>query len=264
MTQRTLITKDRMKADLKILGVEKGMALIVHSSLKSIGKVVGGPVSVILALEEAVGESGNIVMPTQTEQLCDPAEYGQDYSEEELNIIRDGMPLFYPDLTPTSYMGYIPETFRKQHGVYRSSHPHVSFAAWGTDAKYITEHHPLDYALSEQSPLGKIYELNGYILLLGAPTDSNSSLHLAEYKQENTFIKPKIWDVKLDIDGEEKWTTYTDINNSSDDFNQILDDFIRDTNDVVEGKIGEAKSYLVPMRKIVDYAVHWMNKNRVS
>ncbi|MCR8844328.1 AAC(3) family N-acetyltransferase [Paenibacillus sp. SC116] len=262
MAQGQLITKERIKLDLEKLGVAEGMTVIAHSSLKSIGRVVGGAVSVILALEEVIGESGSLVMPTQTEQLCDPTVYGSDYSEEEVRIIRDGMPIFHPDLTPTSYMGFIPEIFRKQNGVYRSAHPHVSFAAWGKHAAYITDNHKLNYALSEQSPLGKIYELDGYILLLGAPTDSNSSLHLAEYKQQNTFRKEIIWDVKVAIDGEEKWTTYQDINNDSDDFSNLFDSFKKDTNYIVEGKVGAATSYLIPMRAMVDYALNWMNTNR--
>lgn len=263
MKKGKLITKNSMKNDLRTLGVKDGMTLIVHTSLKSLGRVVGGAVSVILALEEVVGETGNVVMPTQSEHLCDPTEYNNGYTEEELKIIRDNMPVYHSDLTPTSYMGFVPETFRKQDGVYRSAHPHTSFSAWGKNAKYITENHHLDYALNDESPLGKLYELEGYILLLGAPTDSNSSLHLAEYKQKNTFIKEKIWDVKLRINGEEKWTTYKDINNESDDFNKIFDDFNRNTNYVAEGKIGEATSYLFPMREIVDYGVNWMNKNRI-
>ncbi|TVX91647.1 aminoglycoside N(3)-acetyltransferase [Paenibacillus agilis] len=262
MTQEQLITKDRIQSDLKKLGVTEGMTVIVHSSLKSIGRVVGGAVSVILALEEAIGDSGSLVMPTQTEQLCDPTVYGSGYTEEELRIIRDGMPIFHPDLTPTSYMGFIPETFRKQNGVQRSAHSHVSFAAWGKYAAYITDNHQLNYALSEQSPLGKIYELDGYILLLGAPTNSNSSLHLAEYKQQNTFRKEIIWDVKISVNGEEKWTTYQDINNDSDDFGNLFDDFKKETNYVVDGKVGQATSYLIPMRSMVDYALSWMNNNR--
>lgn len=185
-----LKTRKTIVDDLKRLGVKEGMTLIVHASLKSLGKVVGGPVAVILALEEVVGINGNIIMPTQTEHLCEPTEDNDDLTGEEIKIIRENMPLYYPDLTPTSYMGFIPETFRKQNGVFRSSHPHVSFAAWGKDAKRITENHKLDYALNEDSPLGKIYELEGAILLLGAPTTSNTSLHLAEYKQKNSFIKP--------------------------------------------------------------------------
>ncbi|MCA1060442.1 AAC(3) family N-acetyltransferase [Rossellomorea aquimaris] len=262
MEKGKLITKGHIVTDLKRMGVAKGMTLIVHSSLKSIGRVIGGPVSVILALEEAVGADGNIVMPTQTEHLCDPTEFEDGYTDEELKLIRDNMPIFHPDLTPTSYMGFIPETFRKQDGVYRSPHPHTSFATWGKDARYLTQEHGHDFSLNEHSPLGKLYELGGYILLLGAPTNSNTSLHLAEYRQNNTFVKEKIWDVKVKEGTEEVWTTYRDINNESDDFDRLFDDFYRETDFVKEGMIGEATSYFMPMRQMVDYAVGWMDKNR--
>lgn len=262
MGQRKLVTKNQMNHDLGELGVRQGMTIIVHSSLNSLGRVIGGPVSVILALEETVGGDGNIVMPTQTEQLCDPTEYGSGYTDEEMKIIRENMPTYHPDLTPTCYMGFIPETFRKQKGVIRSAHPHTSFAAWGKHAKYITEDHDLHFSLNENSPLGKLYELNGYILLLGAPTDSNTSLHLAEYRQENTFVKEKIWDVKVEKNLKGVWMTYQDINNESNDFDKIFDAFRKETDYVNEGTVGEARSYLIPMRKMVEYAVGWMNENR--
>ncbi|OAB43731.1 aminoglycoside N(3)-acetyltransferase [Paenibacillus glacialis] len=258
----TLQTRKTIIDDLKRLGVKEGMTLIVHSSLKSLGNVVGGPVTVILALEESVGINGNIVMPTQSEHLCAPVNNDGDITLEEIKIIKENMPIYYPDLTPTSYMGFIPETFRKQDGVLRSSHPHMSFAAWGKDAKEITMNHRLDYALSEDSPLGKIYDLEGYILLLGASTNGNTSLHLAEYSQKNSYIKPKVWEVKVSVDGKEQWTTYDDINNESDDFNMIFDEFKSKTTLVKEGLVGEAVSYLIPQKEIVDFALDWMNKNR--
>lgn len=262
MEKAKLITKNHIVKDLKKVGVRRGMTLIVHSSLKSIGRVIGGPVSVILALEEAVGTGGNIVMPTQTEHLCDPTEYGSGYTDEELELIRENMPTFHPDLTPTSYMGFIPETFRKQDGVRRSPHPHTSFAAWGKDAAYVAQDHGLNDSLNEHSPLGKLYEMGGYILLLGAPKDSNTSLHLAEYRQNNTFVKEKIWDVKVKEGMKEVWTTYRDINNESDDFDRLFEDFHKETDYVKQGMVGEAKSYFIPMRQMVDYAVGWMDKNR--
>ncbi|TDQ41087.1 aminoglycoside N(3)-acetyltransferase [Aureibacillus halotolerans] len=258
----TLQTKKSMISDLEQLGVKKGMTLIVHSSLKSLGDVVGGPVSVILALEEAVGVEGNLVMPTQTEHLCEPTENNDNLSEDEIRIIKDNLPIYYPDLTPTSYMGIIPELFRKQNGVLRSSHPHVSFSAWGKDAKRIIGNHDLNYALNKDSPLGKIYDLEGYILFIGAPTNSNTSLHLAEYSQKNTYIQPKVWGVKLLIEGREQWSTYNDINNESDDFGQIFNEFNSATGLVKKGSIGEAESFLMPQKNIVDFSVDWMNKNR--
>ncbi|WP_422657597.1 aminoglycoside N(3)-acetyltransferase [Paenibacillus sp. EC2-1] len=262
MNSSTLQTKQTIIDDLKRLGIKEGMTLIVHSSLKAIGNVIGGPVTVILALEEAVGCNGNIVMPTQSEHLCAPTENNDVLTLEQIRIIKENMPIYYPDLTPTAYMGFIPETFRKQDGVIRSLHPHMSFAAWGKAARDITRDHQLDYALSETSPLGRIYDLEGYILLLGVSTNSNTSLHLAEYKQTNTFIEPKVWEVKLLVNGIEQWETYDDVNNESDDFDNIFDEFKSKTNLVIEGQVGEAVSYLIPQKDMVDFALEWMNRNR--
>jgi len=50
------ISKDKLVSDLKNLGVKKGDALNLKISLKSIGHVEGGPVTVIDALMEVVGE----------------------------------------------------------------------------------------------------------------------------------------------------------------------------------------------------------------
>lgn len=44
-------------------GVQEGMCLEVHSSLKSFGYVEGGAETVISALKESVGSEGTIFMP---------------------------------------------------------------------------------------------------------------------------------------------------------------------------------------------------------
>ena len=53
------ITINDISDDLAALGVRKGMTLLVHSSLKSVGGwIVGGPEAVILALEDVLGKKG--------------------------------------------------------------------------------------------------------------------------------------------------------------------------------------------------------------
>jgi aminoglycoside 3-N-acetyltransferase len=69
----TIFSTETIAKDLEKLGLRAGMHVIVHSSYKSLGHVIGGPAAVILALEKVVTESGTILMPTFTESLCDPS-----------------------------------------------------------------------------------------------------------------------------------------------------------------------------------------------
>ena len=251
-----------LSGDLRKLGLEPGATVIVHSSLKAIGRVVGGPVSVLLAIEQTLTESGTLLMPTFSEHLCDPSE-NKTYPEEAREFVRDNMPLFYPDLTPVDkWNGFLTEVFRKQENVVRSSHPHVSFAAWGKQASYITEDQPLNYALGPDSPLDKLYKLEGQILLLGAPKDSITALHLAEYSVEKLFDPGKKWLAKILEDGEERWVTYIDVDNNSDIFPALLDDYIGGGRKYSTGRFGSAESYLIPVVDLVDFGVKWLRENR--
>ena len=58
------MTKERLVADLKNLGVREGMVLLVHAPLSALGWVAGGEQSLLDALSEAVGDQGTLVMHT--------------------------------------------------------------------------------------------------------------------------------------------------------------------------------------------------------
>lgn len=66
MEKRKLVTLKDIVAALKDIGVQKGQAIMVHTSLSSLGYVCGGAQSVIEALLECVGGEGTIMMPTQS------------------------------------------------------------------------------------------------------------------------------------------------------------------------------------------------------
>jgi aminoglycoside 3-N-acetyltransferase len=255
-------TISTLKNDLLSLGIKEGMTLLVHSSLRSIGWVCGGAVSVILALEEVLTEKGSLVMPTHSSDLSDPRNWrNPPVPESWWEIIENEMPVFDKDLTPTLKMGIIPEVFRKQKTVIRSSHPNSSFAAWGKNKNYIVQDDHLDYQINEKSPLGRIYELDGNVLFIGVDYDKNTSFHLAEYKANykgKTFITEH---APIAEDGKRVWKEYRDILFEDEDFGYIGNDYEKE-NSVNVGYIGKAKSKLIPQREMVDFAVKWMEKNR--
>src|SRR5690606_22881796 len=132
-------TIQSLREDLERLGLKPRMVVLVHSSLSKLGWVSGGAVAVILALELAIGRAGTPVTPAHAAHLSEPSHWvNPPVPEAWWQTIRDTMPAFDPDLTPTRMMGAIAETFRRGRGVLRSDHPQSSFTARGPRAEYIT------------------------------------------------------------------------------------------------------------------------------
>ncbi|QHE53557.1 aminoglycoside N(3)-acetyltransferase [Pontibacillus sp. HMF3514] len=250
-------TRKSLYNDLKELGVKKGMTIIVHTSLSSLGWVNGGAVTVIQALMDAVTEEGTIVMPSQTVEISDPAEWeNPPVPEEWWEEIRDTMPLYHPDYTPANFMGKVPEVFRTFPGVERSSHPSYSFTAWGKNKNHILADQPLEWSLGEGSPLGKLYDEGAYVLLLGAGFDSCTAFHLAEYRIGYQDVITK--GAPMIEDGKRIWKEYKELEFRDELFEDLGADFEK-TQSLSAGHVGSAKSYLFDVKEAVDYAEMWLN-----
>jgi aminoglycoside 3-N-acetyltransferase len=255
-------TRASLAADLRRVGIEAGMALNVHSALSELGWVSGGAVAVVQALMDVLTPQGTLVMPTHSGDLSDPAKWANPpVPESWVAEIRASMPAYDPRYTPSRGMGRIPETFRTFPGVQRSSHPAVSFAAWGKGAAFVTQDHCLENSLGEGSPLARLYDLNAWVLLLGTGYEHNTAFHLAEYRAPGTV--PTVEGAPVFEDGRRVWKNYADIALDSEVFAEIGAEMEWSAK-VIFGEVGNAQARLFRMRAAVDFAQAWLTRKRTG
>ncbi|MEV0243784.1 AAC(3) family N-acetyltransferase [Streptomyces sp. NPDC050674] len=250
-----LVTRETLRTQLGELGVRPGETLLVHSSLRSLGWVNGGAVTVVRGLLDVLGPQGTLVVPTQTGELSDPALWSNPpVPPQWWPDIRATMPGYDPRITPSRGVGVVPETVRTWPGALRSAHPQTSFAALGPRAAEVLDGHATDCRLGERSPLAKLEAMGARVLLLGAGYASCTSFHLAEYR----IPSPR---VVVGRPGPDGWETVTEVSIDSDRFDELGYDFERDR-PVVRGKVGAAEARLFPVADAVAYAERWLAVHR--
>ena len=260
--ERKIVVKQDVLDALVALGVKSGQTIMVHTSLSSLGFVCGGAQIIIEALLETVGNEGTIVMPTQSWKNLDPCA-GVHWDEPEAwwPIIRENWPAYHKDITPTNTMGAVAEMFRKWPGTVRSDHPARSVAAYGKYADYLTKDHDLSNIFGEGSPIGKLYELDAFVLLIGVGYDKNTSLHLADVratypgKHNSTEFSAVI------ENGERVWKRYDTLFVDGEDFAEIGKAF-ESMHPVSKVMLGNGQLTFIRQRELVDFAVEWIEKNR--
>ena len=256
------LTVETLAAGLRSGGLAEGQTVLVHGSLSSLGWVVGGAVAVIEALLLVLGPRGTLVMPSHTPENTEPSAWKHPpVPKEWWQLIRDSMPPFEPKKSPTRGMGKIAESFRSWPGVSRSDHPVTSFAALGPNAGLITRDHDLEGGLGEHSPLGRLYELDAHVLLLGVNHDSNTSLHLAEARSWNARRRYEETGSAVIRDGMRQWVRYRQLDGNDEDFPALGLDF-EAQGSVGVWDLGMARVRFMRQRELVDFGVSWLEENR--
>ena len=212
---------------LRALGVEPGGVLLVHTSFRAVRPVERGPEGLIDALRTALGPDGTLVMPSWTGDADSP---------------------FDPATTPASEdLGVVAQTFWQMPGVRRAQHAFACAAA-GPQAGYVLRD-PLPLPPHRpESPVGRVHDLHGQVLLLGVNHDADTTIHLAEliagvpYRQANH--------VTVMEDGRPKRIDYGENDHCCQRFN-LADQWLRERGRQREGTVGHAHARLVRSRDVV-------------
>ncbi|QIB46467.1 aminoglycoside N(3)-acetyltransferase [Streptomyces aureoverticillatus] len=254
-----LCTRDSLAEQLRALGVRRGDTLLAHTSLSSLGWVSGGAEAVVLALFDCLGDEGTLVVPAQSSDNSDPAEWGNPpVPASWWDTIRATMPAYDPRTARTRGVGVVPETVRTWPGAVRSAHPQTSFAAVGPRAEALMDGHALDCRLGERSPLARLERAGARVLLLGAGFDSCTAFHLAEYRLPAPLVENSF---AVMTDEGRRWTTVREPSLTDDRFEELGADYERDR-PVARGTVGAATARLFPLAEAVAYAEGWLAEHR--
>jgi len=144
-------------------------------------------------------------------------------------------------------MGVAADTFWRMPSVQRSDSPHV-FAAVGPEAARISADHPLDVPHGLNSPVGRVYDLDGQVLLLGVGHDANTTIHLAEALAGVRYRRRK--SATIIEAGKPTRYCYGEIDHCCDNFN-LVDQWLDADGRQRHGRVGHGQGRLSSSRDVV-------------
>ncbi|BDP41578.1 AAC(3) family N-acetyltransferase [Deinococcus aetherius] len=157
------VTPAELDEGLGELGLDGSQHVIVHASLKSFGQMEGGARAVVDTL---VARTATLVAPAFTYNTL---------------LRHPGSPVharFHRDSRVSRDIGRVPQELVERASAVRSFHPTLSFIALGEEAGRVTGVQTLD---SPYEPIGALYDLGGYALLMGVDFGSNTTIHFGEH-----------------------------------------------------------------------------------
>lgn len=239
------VTSRELDLGLRQLGIAPGAVVLVHSSLRSFGRLEGGARTAVQALLNLLGEAGTLVVPTFHHTFFWGGPQ-QVWDREQ---------------TP-SYMGLISETARTWPGARRSCHaPHPLTAIGAHAADLAGRHNTSDYAFD--SPFYRLLELDAWVLLMGVDFNVCTLLHLVEELAEVPYRQWAELSGTVVIDGQSSFRTFPFLRR----YPGVENDFLRCGRELEQQglaqvvRVGQSTLRALRVRQLCDYALRRLRQD---
>lgn len=255
------VTYSQLAAAFTALGVSAGRVVMLHASVRAMGKIMGGPNVIMQALLDTLTPAGTLMMYVGWEDIPDfladlPPAAQQAYLAEH--------PAFDPRIArAVRDHGVLAEVLRTWPGAERSDNPEASMVAVGAQARWITQGHPMDYGYGPGSPLDKLVRRHGQVLLLGAPLDTITLLHYAENRAQLRAKRVVRYTCPVLRDGKKVWIDIEDFDTGEPHhaytFEGIAQAYLA-LGKGRQGQVGNAPSYLFDAADLSAFAISWLEE----
>ena len=253
--------RSEVAAAFRTLGVTPGDVVMLHASIRAVGPVAGGPDEIHLALTDALGPTGTLVMYAGCPEYVDELGRGHLSAEVEGELL-EKLPPFDPATARASRdNGALVELFRSWPGTRFNRHP-TRFVARGSAAAELLADGPWDFAYGHGSVLERFLERDGKILLLGSDHDNVTFLHHAEHVVDIAdrivarFRVPvleggvRVWREMEEFDTAERAHAHW----PDRFFARLVDGYLAASGNR-GGRVGDAPSVLLPARGLLEHAL---------
>lgn len=260
-------SRDSLTRDLRALGLAPADTVMVHASVRAVGTIAGGPDQIHLAIKDAIGPDGTLLMYASAPDGYDEVGRGTLSPEVEAELLEKLPPFDAHTARSARDNGALVEMLRTYPGSHVNEHV-ARFVAWGKHAEHLFAEQPWNYAFGAGSALERFVALDGKILLLGSDHDAVTFLHYAEHvgefpgKQVARYLVPvlerggRVWRAMEEFDTSD---TGAHANWPQRFFARIVDLHLRRTENR-GGLVGDAPSHLFSARALLDRALPIMKQ----
>lgn len=252
-----------LAADFASLGLSRGGLVMLHSSYRTLGRVEGGPDTVIDALLDVLGERGGVMVFVS----WDRSPYDAFVLNGGLGAAeRDAWPVFDPNTAAvkSNYAGVIGAALLARSGAARSANPDRSLGALGAGATALMADHQLDHGFGPGSPLERFVAEGGKSVLLGAPLTTVTAVHYAEYLADIPGKRSVTYEVPVLEDGRKTWKPVVQMRR--DGFVDAVENAVYDhvgrtveayvaARGLTPRKVGDAETWAFDAGDVVNFAV---------
>lgn len=249
----------------RALGVSAGDTIMLHASVRAVGRIAGGPDQIHLALKDALTPDGTLMMYASCPEHYDEIGRGNLTDAEERELL-EKLPPFDPATARSQRdNGALVELFRTWPGSIVNAHV-ARFVVWGRQADFLISEQPWSYAFGSGSALERLVALDGRILMLGSDHDTVTFLHYAEHIADIPGKRVARYKVPVKEDGRRVWREMEEFDTADAGahpnwpprfFARIVDTYL-DRQGNRGGRVGDAQSYLIDARGLLAFALEMM------